>query len=257
MKKIFLYLSQLGLTELEAKLYMILLDSGPLTVMALAKKAKINRTAAYPHITSLLENGIILSIMHGSRKQLVAIEPNRLHFLIDKKMATVKSLEAQFPAFVTSLEASAERNSNEMKVDVKYYNGLNGIRAIYEDMFKAKEIKVFSTLSEIAPLFPNDPDIFDNALQRNHDLRIFEIYGDSPNVIKKFNYTAKSNRYFYKFMPASVGLTSPGIVIYDGKVAIVNAGEKISGVILYNKDYYTNSKKLFDFIWEMLPIPSI
>jgi sugar-specific transcriptional regulator TrmB len=257
MKTVNTYLEQLGFSKLEAKLYLTLLALGPMSVKELADAVKINRTATYSHITSLLENGVILSIMHASKKQLVAIEPDRLQYLIDKKMETVKSLQAQFPNFVNSLEASTAQPASSMKVDVKYYNGLNGIKAIYEDMFKAKEIKVFSTLSEIAPLFPNDPDLFDNALKRNPDLRIFEIYGDSPNAIKKFNYTAKSNRYFYKFMPSTVGLASPGIVMYNNKVAIVNAGDKISGVVLYNKDYYTNSKKLFDFIWQLLPAPAI
>lgn len=257
MKRILDYLEQLGFSKTEAKLYITLLESGPMTVKELADAVKTNRTATYTYLSPLLENGVILSIMIGARKQLVAIEPNRLGYLVDQEMDKVKSLQKQFPMFVTSLETSMEKRTNEIKVDVKYYNGLSGIRAIHEDMFKSKEVKVFSTLSEIAPLFPNEPDLYDNALKRNPHLKIFEIYGDAPSAIKKFSYTAKSNRYFYKFMPASVGLTSAGIVIYDNKVAIVNTGEKISGVILYNKDYYMNSKKLFDFIWQMLPAPSI
>lgn len=75
--------------------------------------------------------------------------------------------------------------------------------------------------------------------------------------MKQYKFKANSNRYFYKFMPPSAGLTSPGIVIYDNKVAIVNTGEKISAVVLYNRDFYLNSKNLFDFIWNMLPAPSI
>ncbi len=257
MKSTITYLEQLGFSKLEAKLYLTLLSLGPMSVKELADAVKINRTATYTHITSLLENGAILSIMRGSKKQLVAIEPDRLHYLIDRKVEAVKSLQAQFPTFVNALETSSTKPDNAMKVDVKHYNGINGMRAIYEDMFKSKEIKIFCTLSEIAPLFPNDPDLFDNALKRNPELRIYEVYGDSPSAIKKFNYTAKSNRYFYKFMPTSVGLNSPGIVIYDNKVAIINAGDKVTGVVLYNKDYYMNSKKLFDFIWQILPEPTI
>jgi sugar-specific transcriptional regulator TrmB len=257
MKKIVTYLEQLGFSQLEAKIYLTLLESGPMTVKELADAVNINRTAAYSHIASLLENGVIISIMHGGRKQLVSIEPDRLRHLIDKKLDSVKSLQAQFPTFVASLETSMARNNTDIKVDVKYFNGLTGVRAIYDDMFTASELRVFCKLSEIAPLFPNDPDLYEKALKRNPSMKIFEIYGDPPNTIKKFSYKANSTRYFYKFMPSSVGLTSPGIVIYDNKVAIVNVGEKISGVILYNKDYYMNSKNLFDFIWQVLPAPSI
>lgn len=256
MKKILEYLEQLGLSALEGKIYLTLLESGPLTVKELADAVKIHRTAAYAHLTSLQENGIIISIMHSGRKQLVAIEPSQLRYLLDKKLSHIKLLQTQFPILVNTLESSITRTSDNLKVDVKYFKGLSGIKAIYADMFKSKEIKVYCNLSEISSLFPNEPNLFDNALKSNPELSIYEIYGDAPGTIKKFSYSAKNNRYFYKFMPASVGLTSPGIVIYDNKVAIVNTDD-IGGVVLYNKDFYTNSRKLFDFIWQMLPVPSI
>lgn len=251
------YLEQLGFSKTELKLYLALLKAGPMSVKELAEAAKINRTAMYSHINSLMEDGVILSIMIGSRKQLVALEPDRLKYLVDKKFEAVKTLQAQFPAFVTSLENAVSRPPQNMRVDVKYFKGLQGINAMWDDMFQASELRIYAKLSVIAPLFPNEPDLFEKALKRNPDLRIYEIYGDSLSTIKHFDYKTKSNRYFYKFMSPTVGLTSPGIIIYDNKVAIVNVENKVSGMILYNKDYYLNSKKLFDFIWQMLPAPSI
>lgn len=50
-------------------------------------------------------------------------------------------------------------------------------------------------------------------------------------------------------------LTSNDILIYDGKVSIINIKDKnnIEGVVLCNQDYYNNSKQLFDLLWRMLP----
>lgn len=159
MKKNQSYLEQLGFSHLEANIYLTLLKSGPMTVRQLADAVKLNRTAAYTHINSLLENGIILSIRQGPRKQLVPIEPDRLQHLIDNKLAGVKSLQAQFPGFVSSLETAITYRKNESNVDVKYYKGLQGVNEVYKDMFKANEVKVYCRLSEIAPLFPKEPDI--------------------------------------------------------------------------------------------------
>jgi hypothetical protein len=49
-----------------------------------------------------------------------------------------------------------------------------------------------------------------------------------------------------------MGLSS-GTFIYDNKVAIFNVKQEISGIVLHNTDYYNNSKKLFDFIWQLFP----
>ncbi|MBU3978446.1 helix-turn-helix domain-containing protein, partial [Patescibacteria group bacterium] len=78
MKKILDYLKQLDFSEIEAKLYLTLLESGQMSVAELAQVININRTAAYTHIYSLLDKGVIVEAMIGSRKKFIAIEPERL-----------------------------------------------------------------------------------------------------------------------------------------------------------------------------------
>lgn len=52
-------------------------------------------------------------------------------------------------------------------------------------------------------------------------------------------------------------LTAEDIIIFDGKVAIINVRDKITGVVIHNIDYYNNSKELFDYIWNTLPEPEV
>ena len=54
-------------------------------------------------------------------------------------------------------------------------------------------------------------------------------------------------------MPKNLKLSSEDILIYDGKVAIINYTGKITSMVLHSRDYYSNSAELFDFIWEILP----
>lgn len=251
------YLLKFGFTETEAAMYITLLKFGPMSVHDLAKAIKINRTAAYTHISSLKNDGIVLSVLVKSKKQLVAVEPDQLKYLLDRKIDAITSLQKQFPTFVSALETSFQHSTNNLKVDVKYYSGIHGLRSIFKDMFKADELRVFCKLSEVTALLPKEQNTYENALKDNPKLKIYEIYGDSPSEIMKYNYKVLSKRYFYKFMPKSGAISSPGIVIYDNKVAIINNKDKICGVILYNRDYYLNSKNLFDFIWQSLPQPAI
>ena len=253
MKQVLDYLEQLDFSKIEAKLYLKLLELGPMTVAELALVININRTAAYSYIYSLLNKGVIAEVMIGSRKQLVAIDPERLAYLIEKKQESLKVMQNKLPGILTVINSSFIRDKNKEKVEVKYYKGINGIKQIYDDALSGSELRLYATLSEVGTLFPNNPNLFENALSRNTKLRIFEIYGDSIEIIKKFSYTTKNNRYLYKFMPTEVRLDSSANFIYDNKVAIINVKNRLSGIVFHNNEYYNNSKKLFDFIWKVLP----
>ena len=60
------YLERLELTDIEAKLYTGLLESGEITVRELARKTGIGRTSAYPYIALLIEKGLIVKMVKGS-----------------------------------------------------------------------------------------------------------------------------------------------------------------------------------------------
>ncbi len=96
MKNVLIYLKQLGLSETEAKLYIVLLKSGSLTVAELAESAKINRTAAYSHINSLLEKGIIAKVK-GSTNKIAANPPDDLRYLVEQKLYMSVCYRKSFP----------------------------------------------------------------------------------------------------------------------------------------------------------------
>ncbi len=258
MKTVVEYLKQLDLSETESKIYLALIENGPKRVRELAELVGLKRTTAYLYIDALIDRGLAAEDMRESGMVIIASPPQRLQYLVDQKYKTAKSLHLELPTILKAIKSSLSQSKTpEEETEIKYLKGINGIKSIYDEALKGTELLLYATLSELAPKLPGDENLFENALNRNKNLKIFEIYGDSPEKIKQYNYTAKSNRYFYKFMPAGVDLTAPGILHYDNKVAIINVKGKPNGVVLLNKDYYINSKKLFNFIWKILPEPNI
>lgn len=257
MKKVLEYLEQLGLSKVEAKLYLLLLKKGPMTVSELAFAASLNRTALYSYVTALLEKGIIAEVKRQAGKKLKATEPDNLHYLIDNQIENLRVLDGKFPDILKTINTNLIRCTNNEKADVHYYRGRKGLETIIDEVLRTKVLRVYVNLSEAANFFlPSDFDIYDRALKRNKSLKIYELIGDKPDEVINFNLseTAKSGRYFYKFLPSDIGLFAITF-IYDNKVAILNVKNDMCGVIFYNSDYYHNSKKLFDFIWKMLPKP--
>src|SRR5579859_5142187 len=134
MSKIVDYLEKLDLSEIEAKLYLALLESGPVTVRELARKTGIGRTTSYPYIDLLIEKELIMKIVKRSRTQVIANPPQEsLQYLIKQKAETFKSINEEFPEIIKTLTATLPQPKNISEAEIKYYKGKNGVKKIYED----------------------------------------------------------------------------------------------------------------------------
>jgi sugar-specific transcriptional regulator TrmB len=260
MEKIIEYLKQLELSELEAKLYLTLLQTGPVTVRELASNVDVKRTTAYLYIDQLVEKGLVVKIVKGAQKLIAANAAESLNILLDRKLAAAKAAESQFSEMVSQMKSNIANMKETEQAEIRFYKGKIGVKKMYEEALSGSEFRLYANINDLAELLiPNDLnldfDLFTNALQKNQKLKIYEIIVDDPKKVESFKLsdTSATERYHFKFMPKHVGLTAPGILLYDNKVAIITAGEKLNSIVLHNAEYYENSVKLFDFIWGVLP----
>lgn len=134
-----------------------------------------------------------------------------------------------------------------------YYKGVGGVKKIYEEALQSKELRSYANLAIMEGVFPENLHLFANAFKYNKELKMYEIVEDSEQARKQTSYSSKNERYFYKFLPPEVKLSAADILIYEGKVSIINIGSQITGVIFRNQEYYNNTMELFDFNWRVLP----
>lgn len=255
MKEILDYLEQLGVSETEARLYLKLLETGNISVRQLAKILGINRTSAYLHIDQLIEKGLVMKLVKGSKKLVAANAPeDSLKDLLEKKAQIVQTIQSEFPKIIREIKTSVPKNKPVGEAEIKYYKGNSGVRKIYYEALKAKELCSYAKVQETAGAFPDNIELFTNAFKENPALIIREILYDSPLVKQQApKLLSKSKRYSYKLMPSDLKLSSEDILIYDNKVAIINYKGKVNSVILHSIDFYNNSKELFEFIWNLIP----
>ena len=247
------YLKQLDLSDAEAKLYLTLLRSGPVTVRDLAQTVDIKRTTAYFYIDQLVEKGLILKLVKGSKKLVAANEPENLTSLVEKKLKIAQEVQKGFPNILKMLNTSLPKENNANDAELKYYKGKNGVKKIYEEALRAKQLRSYVNLTEIEKIFPENFSLFDNAFRHNKELEMFEIVENSPLAQERSKNSSQNERYLYKIFPKDVKLSSTDILIYDGAISIINFKGSINGLILHNNELYNNFKLLFDFIWNTLP----
>lgn len=261
MDNIIHYLKQLDLSEVEAKLYLTLLKSGPTSIRDLAQTIEIKRTTAYFYIDQLSEKGLIMKLVKGSRKLVAANEPEHLESLVEKKIASAEETKKDFSEIFSMIDNKLPEDRSFDKGDIRYYRGKAGIKKMYDESLKGEELRVYANLSQLEILLAKSNfilpyDIYEQGLEKNKKLKIYEIIADDQGSVEKFELeetTNKNSRYQYKYMPAIVGLTSPGIAFFNNKVVIVSGKNEAHITVWENPDYYDNSVKLFDFIWNVLP----
>lgn len=253
MNKLSVFLEQLDLSEIEASLYTGLLDNGPMSVRDLAVFTKMKRTTAYFYIDQLIEKGLVVKLTRGTQKLVtVSMPKDSLQYLVEQKEKQAQKLKAEFPAILNALKTTLPEIAPNNDSEITYYKGTNGVKKVYEAALKAKELRLYVKLFETAKLFENDKNIFENALLQNKELTIREIIADIPEDIQHISLPTQSGRYHYRFMPSDIGLAAANMLIYDNTVAIINVTGTITTIVLDNNDYFINSKKLFDYIWETL-----
>lgn len=85
-------LTQFGLSPQEAEMYLVSLAAGPTPVSIIAKKSSKTRTAAYFHITNLLEKGILKESRVKGKRLIIALPPQELALRFDRLTTELKSI---------------------------------------------------------------------------------------------------------------------------------------------------------------------
>lgn len=258
MEKILAYLEQLDLSEIEAKLYLTLLETGPISVRDIANRIKIKRTTTYLYIDQLMQKGLITKVTTGSKTQITATQPETsLEHLVHEKVDKAKLIQGEFPSVLQNIEEAFPKTGDNGEAEIKYYKGKLGVRKIYEDALKSDELRSYFNNEIIKDALEDNTPYFLEAMKINKTIKLYEIVQDSPASREQLITFQEKNphrdRYFYKFFPKGIMMSASDILIYDNKVAIVNVRNQISGIILHNNDYFKSSKELFDLIWNGLP----
>lgn len=260
MQEIVTYLRNLNLSDAESKLYLTLLKTGPISVRDLATTAEIKRTTAYIYIDQLIDKGLVIKIVKGSQKQVAANSPESLKSLVQQRVTSAKDTFSQFSQVISFITSQMPGETQGDDMEIKYIKGIAGIYNIYKEALAGTDFRLYANLAVLNKLFhPNNLgwgyDLFEKGIKNNKNLRIYEIISSTQQESEVYTLeeTHKKGRYYYKYMPPRTGLTSPGILLYDNKVVIINGADVPHAYVLLNRDYYENSVKLFDFIWDVLP----
>ena len=127
-------LSDVGLLPSESKVYLSTLELGPSTVVHIATKAGISRTAAYEAIEMLQNRGLMSTSTVGKRTLYSSEDPQRI-------VSYLKGEQQRFAATLSDIEGQVSvlsLLSGGIRPTVKVYEGEEALPAYFDHVAQVK-----------------------------------------------------------------------------------------------------------------------
>jgi sugar-specific transcriptional regulator TrmB len=145
----------LDLDELESKIYLSLLRTGPITASALAKDLNIDRARMYRTVDKLVDRNIISTTL-SSPKLCIAVEPEKaLKIALEKKEEEIKKIKKSGEAIVDKINNEISTNQG---TNIPTLRIVQGRTNIYSDIAQLIEnctdtIYLATTLEDISKMY--------------------------------------------------------------------------------------------------------
>lgn len=236
-------LRQLGLTAKEIAIYLAVLELGETLVLPLAKQAGVKRPALYEVLPKLQNLGLISFGSKGKRRTIIPQDPSRLLYIQEQRLEDIRAILPQLMGRFNSLES---------KPKVLAYEGIDGIKQVYEDTL-VENFPILSFLQVQAIHREIQDFLLKSYVPRRvkRGIRVKNIVSGSPakaDDILPDEGTFRENRYVdEKLFPANIE-----VLIYSNKVAFITykTGGQPMGIIVENGDIAETMRSFHKIAWE-------
>ncbi|MDP3988611.1 MAG: helix-turn-helix domain-containing protein [bacterium] len=237
----------IGMSDSEIKVYLFLLETGISSPPVIARNTKIARSNLHVVLKDLLNMGLVKRRLQNKRYLYIPTDPSiTLHILDERRKAMESAL----------YELTARYKSQKNKPVIKFYEGIQEIKHIFEELLEAKNKKVFGFTST-ARLFELFPLYFQSRFQK--ELKRKEIYlRDILSYDSKETSAIETKQntgwmYDYKILNKKYGELRSNILVWDDKVAVMTLEEPVFGTVTTSAALADTYRVQFNILWDALP----
>lgn len=236
-------LGKQGLNQRQTEVYLAVLELGRATVIDVARKTAIKRTTVYDVIMQLVPLGFVSESRRGKRRLFIAENPGLLLAKTEQKLNELKEL---VPALADLYAGAIPRP------EIKFYDGINGVRNIMEELLlmKGEEQFYWSSIEDLVDLFG---PVYMNSWVRRRVKR--KIWSKVLLVKRRRNiepYFQESDAYLRKIHWLPSAFNFNGIIcLFDNKIAFISSAKERFGFIVESNDLSQMMRLIFENMWRM------
>lgn len=232
-------LKEFGLTDNEVRIYLILLEHGPMNPYEIADKTGFHRGYIYDAMERMQEKGVISSILKDGKKHFQAAPPEGLLDLFRMKMEGLEKI-------IPDLKKLSFSGKEETRVEV--YKSERCFRIILKDILatlkEGEEVLVYgvddSKLIELEPIYLRQ--YFTACKKKGISERI--IVADKSKTLKEAIVTE------YRFLPEKY-MGSSAFEVYGNRVGIFLLTEPKYLILIESKEVADSYRKQFELLWKL------
>ncbi len=244
-RRVVAQLKEVGLPEREALVYLATLSLGPTTALLLAKETGLKRTSVYPVLEALKRRGLIATELHGWKERFAAADPKTLSI----------NLKRQKEEFETLLpELSSLYNLKDSGTTFKYFEGLSGIKSVYEQLLKDTPPKSdYLIISDIGEWLEADEKFFSNFAIRRAKLNVKTrmLLLDTEHG-RKYKSMERNLNAQIKLLPKNTAFKT-NAVIASQRLVIHQLKLPMMALTVENQSIIQMHREMFEVIWKSLP----
>lgn len=233
-----------GLSEAQAKAYLALMQNGKLSPTKLSEKIGENRTNCYAILEKLEKYGLAEKTK-DKKTSYRPTHPSNLETLAEKRRRALSQNEKIIKDNISSI-LDVYYAHNEAPGS-RIYQGLDGIREIYDDILRTGETQYFIRSTEDIASGNLLRDFREKRIQKG--IKTIALTPDTKTGRKnQKNGMDEKLKFDRTWMPKDAFPSSTEINIYGNKVAFINYGETQTSIIITSPAIASAMKLVFSML---------
>ena len=176
----------------------------------------------------------------GKRAAYIANDPESLIRALDRKREAVQSILPDLRGLYTT-----QKN----KPKIKYFDGIEQMKQIYQASLEAKQILGFTSLDKFAGCFGDYANWYMAEVAKRgiflKDVLSLSLQNDLALKFKKL----MGVYYEYRSLPVKYSGIPTDMLIWDDNVAVLTLEEPVFGTILSSKALSSTFKIIHEVMW--------
>ncbi|MCP4297106.1 MAG: hypothetical protein GY786_16000 [Proteobacteria bacterium] len=237
-------LSSIGLGEKKADVYLALMELGTASVLEISKKAGIKRPTVYDILEDLCHKNLVTQTFSGKKRKFTAENPSRLKQIPRQQEEQIEQMLPQLDALF---------NLSPQKPKLKYYQGVEGVRYVNDDVLTVRNKEYFYFGSSQNMLQILGEEYLENYVKKRIEKGIWSYAIRIKNDESNFAYLGAGDHMLRKvrFLPDPVVENIVALYIYDNKIAIISSQKECYGLIIESQELATLLKAMWKTIWSV------
>jgi sugar-specific transcriptional regulator TrmB len=232
-------LNKIGLGEKETRVYLALLELGTAPVQAIAQKAGLKRPTTYLVLDSLQEKGLISTVPQAKKALYTAESPEQLLSESHRRSELLKR-------FLPNLLAL--HNARKEKPQVQLFQGKEGVRQIYQQIYESDGVWFFGTIREVIKIYPEGLQGFIERIKKEQ-FRVRDLLTTSEADIAYARKTKQNANYEIRFARRDSDFPTDSAIFGD-KVVFFSFRPQIFAVLITSREISQSLKTLYELAWQ-------